>query len=562
MHGARSRRALAASAAALLSIGLVSPALSATLRGTTRGTGRASSCSAADWPTFGHDVAHSFDVAPSCSPITGSNVATLLPAWFFHAKDSITASPAVVDGVLYVGSWDGTFYALDAATGSLHWSFQIRSHARAAFGRIVSSAAVGTFEGRKVVLFGGGSSVWALDAATGAEVDSIDLEPRTAAQVAADSRAGRDPVVEVEASPAIATIDGVKRIYVGLDVHNGKAVGRTGLVALSLSPDAHGQLRFAPLWKYDVETTHTYAGRAGLTVGSGSGWGCGGVWSSPAVDVGTRTVAFGSGSCDFGADALDHHENFEEAMHALDAVTGRLLWRFRPADLLATREAKLADADRDADFGAAPNIFTIAGRRVVGEGRKSADYVVRDLLSGRPVSTTLAGQEGQAQPGFGVGGFLGTPAVGRTSTGATIVVGATAIPIPKDLAGVDRATWAVRGLDPAAGKVLWTYRLAGPSYGHTTIVGGVAFVVDTTTSSVIALSVDTGLPLWIGPVIGPPSSSAVVVGDQLFVGTGTRETDLEYKAFNSTLEDLLASSTGASPLSPFSGVQAFRLAAG
>jgi outer membrane protein assembly factor BamB len=124
---------------------------------------------------------------------------------------------------------------------------------------------------------------------------------------------------------------------------------------------------------------------------------------------------------------------------------------------------------------------------------------------------------------------------------------------------LDRTTWAIRALDPKAGKVLWKYRLAGPSYGHTSIVNGVALVVDTTTSSVIALNVDTGLPLWIGPVIGPPSSTAVVDGSSVYVGTGTRETDLEWKAFNSSLEDLFASTTGASPLSPLSGVQAFRL---
>ena len=47
----------------------------------------------------------------------------------------------------------------------------------------------------------------------------------------------------------------------------------------------------------------------------------------------------------------------------------------------------------------------------------------------------------------------------------------------------------------------------------------------------------------------------------MYIATGTRETDLEYKAVNSTLQDILKKYIGESPLSPISGVQAFRLAA-
>jgi hypothetical protein len=89
----------------------------------------------------------------------------------------------------------------------------------------------------------------------------------------------------------------------------------------------------------------------------------------------------------------------------------------------------------------------------------------------------------------------------------------------------------------------------------------VAFVPDTTTTSVIALDVATGLPLWLSPVVGPPSGAAVVAGDTVLLGTGTRETDLEYKAVSHDLQDVLTPITGASPLSPVSGIQAFRLAA-
>ena len=34
------------------------------------------------------------------------------------------SSPAVVDGVIHVGSWDNYVYALDAASGELRWRYE------------------------------------------------------------------------------------------------------------------------------------------------------------------------------------------------------------------------------------------------------------------------------------------------------------------------------------------------------------------------------------------------------------------------------------------------------
>jgi outer membrane protein assembly factor BamB len=518
---------------------------------------------ACDWAAFGHDGRHSFATSAQCSPISRSTVATLVPAWFTPMRDSVTASPTVAGATAYVGSWDGLFTALDVATGTVRWTFQTTLHAPTAFGRIVSSATVTsvhdplTQRARQVVIFGGGSSIWVLDAASGAELASLDLDPRTPALQAEQEASASPPVVEVESSPVLVTTHGQTRILVGLDVHNRPGVGRTGLIALALQARPHAPWALDPLWKFDPETASTSVGTAGLTVGSGQGFGCGGVWSSPASDG--DTVVFGTASCSQAAAAYDAGENYAEEMVALNVADGSLRWTYRPADELPGRDARVADAQRDADFGASPNLFTLDGRPVVGEGRKTGDYVVRDLASGAPVSTTQAGPEGHLQRDFAVGGFLGTTAVEPTGGGGARVVGATAVPVPHSAGDLDKDTWAVRALDPRTGTVSWTYRLAGPSYGHTSLVGGVAFVPDTTTSSLVALDSASGLPLWQAPVVGPPSSTAVIAGDTVLLGTGTRETDLEFKAFNSSLQDAFAGSVGASPLSPASGVQAWRL---
>jgi eukaryotic-like serine/threonine-protein kinase len=41
--------------------------------------------------------------------------------WKSHTDGRVISSPAVVDGVVYVGSTDGNLYAVDAASGGQKW---------------------------------------------------------------------------------------------------------------------------------------------------------------------------------------------------------------------------------------------------------------------------------------------------------------------------------------------------------------------------------------------------------------------------------------------------------
>jgi len=44
--------------------------------------------------------------------------------WKFETKVRVTSSPAVSNGTVYFGSYDGNFYAVDAVSGQLKWKFQ------------------------------------------------------------------------------------------------------------------------------------------------------------------------------------------------------------------------------------------------------------------------------------------------------------------------------------------------------------------------------------------------------------------------------------------------------
>ena len=80
-------------------------------------------------PSFRNDPAHSgiYDAA-GVPQLHGAK-------WTFHTNGEVVSSPAIVDGVVYVGSNDGNLYAIDAQSGSLKWKFATES-------RVPSSPAV------------------------------------------------------------------------------------------------------------------------------------------------------------------------------------------------------------------------------------------------------------------------------------------------------------------------------------------------------------------------------------------------------------------------------------
>ena len=274
------------------------------------------------WPMFHHDLAHS-GYSTSTGPATNQtlwsfttgngvysspavvsgvvyvgsgnmglsyghvyalNARTGAQVWNYTTGGLVGSSPAVVGGVVYVGSYDGKVYALNATTGALIWRYIIG-------GYVWSSPAV---VGGVVYVGSQAGKVYALNAATGALVWNYTTGDW------------------VETSPAV--VGGV--VYVGSDDHTVYALNATtgaliwryitGGYAASSAAVANGRVYIgscdgnvyalnaatgAPVWIY--------------TTGSA-------IIPSPAV----------AGGLVFVGSFVDHK------VYALNASTGALVWSY------------------------------------------------------------------------------------------------------------------------------------------------------------------------------------------------------------------------------------------
>lgn len=115
--------------------------------------GKVSAAGPYDWPMFRNDLQHT---GYSTSPAPSTNQ-TL---WNYVTGAFVDSSPAVANGVVYVGSGDNNFYALDAATGVLVWNYTTG-------GKIYSTPAVAN---GKVYVGSADNKTYCFDAATGASI--------------------------------------------------------------------------------------------------------------------------------------------------------------------------------------------------------------------------------------------------------------------------------------------------------------------------------------------------------------------------------------------------------
>jgi outer membrane protein assembly factor BamB len=219
-----------------------------------------------NWRMFGRDLRNSSYVEG------GGPVKRAETVWEYETGSSVLSSPSVVDGTVYVGSWDGTVYALNVDEGQVVWEFETEDDVPETYsaysGRVGSSPCVA--EDR--VLFGSwDGNIYAVDRKRGEEV----------------WRFGTPSIVR--SSPVEK--DGT--VYIG------DWTGSMNAVRLEDGEE---------VWSYETGRDHIY--------------------STPCVDNGT--LYFG------GMDANREGDGEHGDLHAVDGETGDRVWRFEAGNAVGS----------------------------------------------------------------------------------------------------------------------------------------------------------------------------------------------------------------------------------
>jgi len=480
---------------ALLAVVLVSAACSAgsaTLAGNTTPTGAPlSRLPAGSWASFGNGPQHDFS---GPTTLTAASVGSLRQAWFFPTGDAVTATPTVVGGVAYFGSWDTKFYAVDVATGVLRWSFQLDSqtavtpypgqHPRTPDsdgGLVTSTAWYEPGDGRRpnLVIFGGGYTLYAIDADTGQLFwkHVYDGLPERPPSPSTDpTRIFSSPIVE----------DG--NVYVGTST-DGQPGERGYIVAASLATGA-------PVWIHQTDVN---------SQGKVLNDGCGGVWSSGSYLPGLDDVVFTLADCNDG----NLQTATAERVISLDARTGSVRW---------TRSVGGPNLHCDFDeVGTNVGLDRNGKPDFLGAFGKDGRYVSLDPATGAIRWSTRAVFGGSA------GGFIGSPAFD-----GSVIYGATGLGDLHGQAGCSpgspgdvssQANPSFFAIDAATGRILW-HAANARSFGATTVSGGMTFSCQVFDPTVEVRDAANGALLTRLPLPGPCWSGVAISGGTVLAGVG------------------------------------------
>ncbi len=467
------------------------------------------------WNGWGVDGANTrFQPKPG---LTAADLNRLKLKWAFGFPGSTSAygQPTVVSGRVFVGTDTGYVYALDAATGCVHWSFMAKGGVRNAI--LVEPLKVHG-ETRYAAVFGDlKANVYAVDARTGEQIWTRHVDDHITARITASPAysGGRlfVPVSSWESSAA-KTLDYPCCTFVGnvvgLDAATGKQLWKRYVFSQRPRPvrkNSKGVQLYSP------------AGSA--------------VWNTPTVDPKLGAVYFGTGDAStYPAPAT------ADSVMAVRMATGKVLWTYQvhkgDASLVGCWADGITDncpkvGGPDWDVPASPILRTLkGGKRMLVVGTKPGDILALDPdHGGAPIWRMNVNGPALAVPG--------PPDFKKPAMKGVLFGGA---------ADAETAYFGLNGGGMAAvrlrdGKKLWFSPLDWVPGGRqsyqaaTTVIPGAA-IVGGTDGRLVAVSTEDGHTLWdydtahgfetvnkveaFGGSFG--SAGPTVAGGMLFAGSG------------------------------------------
>ncbi len=406
-------------------------------------------------------------------------------AFAFPGANRARSQPTVAMGAVFVGSQDGTVYALDKQTGCVRWTFRASAEVRTPV--LIEGWEAGAPPTRPLAYVADFiARVYALDARTGALVWSVKVDDHanatiTGAPVLHDGRLFV-PVSSLEVTSAA-------------DPNYPCCTFRGAVVALDAATGAVA-------WKtHTIDEPARAVGktRIGTPILAPSG---APVWNSPAIDAKRGLLYVGTGE-NYSSPANDR----SDALLAFELATGKLLWHRQKTEGDAWNVACMMpdnpncpeEDGPDVDFGAATIIARDAGGRdLLLAGQKSGDVYALDLARrGEPVWHAKVGRGGiQGGVHFGMaldGQRLYVPISDMTSPEAEVHLHA----VPSKA--------GIYALDAATGRMLWAQPADDVCDGRKYCEAGISAAITAMPGAVLAGHMDgrlraydaeTGRVLW------------------------------------------------------------------
>jgi len=312
------------------------------------------------WTGWGPDPTNARFQPAAQAGLTAETVPKLTLKWAFGfpGDSSARGHPTVAGGRLFVGSAEGTVYALDAKTGCTIWSFKAKAGVRAAIAIAIGSANNGA---GSVLYFGDGrANAYALNAGSGELLWTRNIDSHPTARVT-----GTPAVYENRVYFSISSGEEGQ----GRNANYECCTFRGSLVALNA---ANG----APVWKtYTIPEEPRSIGR---NKGGAVRWGPAGagIWASPTVDPKRRLVYAATGNM-----YTEPQQGTSDAVLAFEMDSGKVAWvsQVTPKDVFvvgcnapAGANCPEEEVGPDFDFGNAPMLASLPdGRSAVIIGQKS-----------------------------------------------------------------------------------------------------------------------------------------------------------------------------------------------
>lgn len=329
------------------------------------------------WAGWGGDPQNSRFQPAVAAGLNREQIKNLKLKWTFGFPGAAATfgQPTSVAGKLFVGSEDGTVYALDSATGCMWWSFKASATVKTA----ISIGNKG-----EAALFGDTNGfVYALKVADGSVIWKVRPEPHPAARITGSPLlVGTRLYVPISSGEEGAAADPTypcctfRGSVVALDTTSGKQIWQAYTLAESAKPTRKNSMGVQ------------YWGPSGSPV-----------WSAPTADLKRHAIYIATGN-NYSAPSTDS----SDAVIAFDMKSGKKLWsrQFTPKDVwnsgcVAEKKDNCPDQHGDDfDFGAPPVLKSlVGGKDVLLLAQKSGIvYAVDPARQGRLLWKSRIGKGG------------------------------------------------------------------------------------------------------------------------------------------------------------------------